>query len=95
MGLKSIVRTSALAMGMGAMLASSMLAVASPAAAKKKKDDTSRRVCKVITPTGSRMTTRICRTQEEWDRSADKTAEGVLRHQTTETTTYEPAAGPR
>ena len=88
MGVKSIAKTSALTLlfaEMGTGLAGS------PASAETKtdKDDTSKRICKIITPTGSRMTTRICRTQAEWDRSQSKTAEGVLRHQTNESTGYE------
>ena len=89
MGLKPIARASALTLLFAAMGAG--LIAGSPASAETKtdKDDTSKRVCKVITPTGSRMTTRICRTQAEWDRSQSKTAEGVLRHQTNESTGYE------
>ena len=94
---KSVVKASALAIGFGALLAGTVPAgdFAAAAKGKKAKDDTSRRVCRVITPTGSRMTTRICKTQAEWDNSQDKTQDGVLRHQMNETTLLERAAGPR
>jgi hypothetical protein len=45
------------------------------------KKDRSRRVCRVVTPTSSRLTTRICRTQSEWDESADKTGESLRKYQ--------------
>jgi hypothetical protein len=55
---------------------------------KKAKLDTSRRICRNLVPTGSRMSGRICRTQAEWDKSMDKSQQGLLRHQTTEQTGY-------
>jgi hypothetical protein len=45
------------------------------------KSDRSRRVCRVVTPTSSRLTTRVCRTQSEWDESADKTGESLRKYQ--------------
>ena len=96
MGVKLLLKASVLAAAFGALLAGVPTAeFAAPAKEKKAKDDTSRRVCKVITPTGSRMTTRICKTPAEWARSEDKTRDGVLRHQMNETTLLEHAAGPR
>jgi len=97
MGVKSIVRASALAIGFGALLAGTIPAVETAAMAKPKSasDDTSRRVCRILTPTGSRMTKRICKTQAEWERSQDRTQDGVLQHQINETTLLERSAGPR
>jgi len=36
--------------------------------------DRSKRVCRNMTPTGSRMTKRVCRTQAEWDAEAERAA---------------------
>ena len=44
-----------------------VLAQAQPASAGK---DPARRVCRTITPSGTRLGLRSCRTQEEWDREA-------------------------
>lgn len=88
MGLKSIARAAMFAIGVGA------LATGAGLSAKKPKDDTSKRVCKTVMPTGSRMTTRICKTPEEWAKMMDKTQEGVLAHQTTESTGMEQGQGP-
>lgn len=97
MQVKSVVKASALAIGFAALLTGTVPGAqfAAVAKGKKAKDDTSRRVCRVITPTGSRMTTRICKTQAEWDASQDKAQDGVLQHQMTETTLLERSAGPR
>lgn len=37
-----------------------------------KPDDTSKRVCRIVTPTGSRFTARVCKTAAEWERDAEK-----------------------
>jgi len=58
------------------------------------KADRSRRVCRTVTPTNSRLTQRSCRTQAEWDAATERTQEGVLRFQTTESTQYEQQARP-
>jgi len=60
----------------------------------KAGNDRSRRVCRTLTPANSRLTQRTCRTQAEWDQATDRTQEGVLRFQTTESTQYEQAARP-
>jgi hypothetical protein len=88
MNMKSIARAAIFAIGISALLTGA-------GSAKKPKDDTSKRVCKTIMPTGSRMTTRVCKTAEEWAKMMDKTQEGVLAHQTSESTGMEAAAGPR
>jgi hypothetical protein len=35
------------------------------------KNDTGKRLCRVVTPTGSRFAQRVCRTPEEWQKSTD------------------------
>ena len=40
-------------------------------AASPIKNDTGKRVCREVTPTGTRMIKRVCRTSEEWERDAD------------------------
>lgn len=55
---------------------------------------TPKRICRSITPTGSRLTLRRCMSQAEWDARQDKAQEGMLKHQTDTTTTYEQMKGP-
>ncbi len=92
MGAIRIAAAAALAMGMGAMLTGT--ALAAEASSKPDKNDPSRRICRNITPSGSRLTTRICRTQAEWDASMAKTQDGVLKSQMTESTQLQPAPRP-
>jgi len=99
MSSKLIVTTSAWAMGFGALLVAATLAdptgafTTAAAAQEKAKADpnaaASRRVCRNLTPVGSRLTRRICRTQAEWDESQYRTQDGVLQHQMSTATTYE------
>ena len=79
---------SALVLGFGAMGASPALAqdVAGQSAEQSatppaRAVDTSRRVCRNIRPTGSRLGTRQCRSQADWNRDAEETQDGLLRHQ--------------
>ena len=89
MGVKSIAGGSA--MGIAALLVGAIFTGGTAASAESKADkkDTSKRICRMIMPTGSRMTTRTCRTKAEWDRSQEKTADGVLQHQMKNSTQYE------
>jgi hypothetical protein len=64
------------------------------AATMESQEDGSRRVCRILTPSGSRLTRRVCRTQAEWNRSSDRTADGVLKHQMNESTQYQRGSGP-
>ena len=48
------------------------------AAQRNPNDEQTRRVCRIITPTGSRLTKRVCRTQAEWDRVMRKTQDELL-----------------
>jgi hypothetical protein len=85
----------ALAMGLG-------IAGAAPAFAdegagisqpKKARTDTSRKICRNLVPSGTRMSSRICRTQAEWDASRDKSQDNLLRHQSTKETQYDRSGG--
>jgi hypothetical protein len=84
MGGIRIITIAALAIGMGALGAAPASAADDGASKPKKAEDTSRRVCRVVVPTGSRVNSRICRTQAEWNAAMDKSQESVLRHQTNE-----------
>lgn len=103
MGAKPILTASALAMGFGVLMAGtplagltgSLAAAAAEGQPKATQNDGSRRICRYLTPSGSRLTRRVCRTQAEWEASADRTQEGVLEFQRENTTQYEHAPGPR
>ena len=75
MGVKPIVAASALAMGFGALWASPALtsgsAPAATAEAQPKANDPGRRVCRNLIRSGTRLTTRYCRTQAEWDEAGE------------------------
>lgn len=88
MGLTRSVTIAALAMGLSAL--GTAPAVAGDGAKKPglAKDDASRRVCKNIVKVGTRLSTRICRTQAEWATSMDKSQDSVLQSQLTDHTTY-------
>jgi hypothetical protein len=95
MGGMRILTVAALAIGLGALGSGPALAADDGASKPKKaKDDTSRRVCRSVVPTGSRMSGRICRTQAEWDAAMDKSQDNILRHQTTKQTLLQQAQGP-
>ena len=72
----------ALAIGIGVLGTGQAFAAAAdgtsastPAEAAKK--DPSKRVCRNLTLTGSRMTTRHCRSQADWDRDQKKAQDWV------------------
>jgi hypothetical protein len=76
----------ALALALGALVTGTAVAsdpdtVATGQQASPSKKDTSKRVCRTIVPSGTRMGTRSCRTQAEWDASADKAARFLERGQ--------------
>ena len=54
-----------------------------------KTNENSRRLCRDLTPSGSHLTRRVCRTREEWDESRDRSQESMLQYQNTHTSTYE------
>ena len=60
--------------GAGLVVAPSPAAAADPAqpaAGTLIKNDTGKRVCRVVLPTGSRFSQRVCRTAQEWQKSED------------------------
>jgi hypothetical protein len=75
MGMKSIVTASALATGLGVLWAPPAIAgepsAAAPAEAQPRANDTSRRVCRNLIRSGTRLSTRYCRTQAEWDEAGE------------------------
>jgi hypothetical protein len=101
---KPFLAASAMAMGFcaffaGATFSGAIGASAAYAAVQSQpasaQPDRSRRVCRNVTPTSSRLTQRVCRTQADWDRSQDRTQDGVLQHQMGDGTTIQQAPGPR
>jgi hypothetical protein len=60
----------------------------------KAKEDKSRRVCRTVTPSGSRLTRRVCRSQADWDATQQKAQDGLLDQQLKETTLFEQAPRP-
>lgn len=96
MGAKRIVTASVAALALGAIGSGGMLpAEASAKKAKSAKDDTSRRVCRAVVPTGSRLSTRVCRTQAQWDEAQRKAQDGLLDEQMGPGSTYAQDTGPR
>jgi hypothetical protein len=87
MAARRIMTVAALAIGLGAIglgAAGSGTAFAGEGAGTsqpKKAIDEGRRVCRNLVPSGTRLTSRVCKTQAEWERAMDKTQEGVLRQQ--------------
>lgn len=71
------------AFGTGAAIAAGgpETAGSSEAQPLKSKNDTSKRICRNIVQSGTRMSTRYCRTQAEWDRAAEKNQEFLLQGQ--------------
>ena len=103
MGVKPVAKMSALTMGLGALLAGTALASATGASSaaadvqaepKATAKDNSRRICRNLTPSGSRLTRRVCRTQAQWDDTADTAQEGLLKHQIDQSSLFEQAPGP-
>ena len=77
---------SKLALAVGVLLAGAAIGQEmSPSAAanaKTKADKkAARRTCRVVTPTGSRLVERICRTQADWDVAEKQAQEGLMKQQ--------------
>ncbi len=95
MGGMRVVTALVAAVALGAMGSGGVLpAEASAKKAKADKNDPSRRVCRSVVPTGSRLATRVCRTQAQWDEARQKTQDGVLDSQMGPGTTYRQDGGP-
>ena len=87
---KPISTGSALTMGLSVLLAGAVMAPATAAAAtaagasveaqRDPNDARTRRVCRSIMQTPSRLTRRVCRTQAEWDASMRDQQDSFLRH---------------
>lgn len=98
---KPIATGSALTMGLAVLLAGAVLAPVTGAAAtgasveaqRKVNDERTRRVCRTVMPTSSRLTTRVCRTQAEWDESMREQQDSFLEHNFDQTRTG-PRPGP-
>lgn len=100
MGMGSFVKAAALVAASGVVFAghapaagfgSSATDASAQAQEGSAKKDRSRRVCHTIRPTGSRLSNRVCRTPEEWERSRDRAQEGLLEMQFEQSTQYEQA----
>ena len=78
------IATAALAMGLAGLwpVSASAAQAAAPAPeAPAKAKDPSARVCRTLVLTGTRMSTRYCRTQEEWDRDTEQAQRYVQKGQ--------------
>jgi hypothetical protein len=88
MSRKAISTGSALTVGLSVLLAGAALAPTRAAAAdgasleaqRDASDARTRRVCRSIMQTPSRLTRRVCRTQAEWDASMHDQQDSFLRH---------------
>ena len=79
MAVKAIANTSKIAMAVCALVA--VPAMVQAGAKTKAAQNPAKRVCRVMTPTGSRLVQRVCRTQEEWDYNEKKAQDGLLKSQ--------------
>jgi hypothetical protein len=73
---KAIATVSRVAAGVALVLAGNVVA-----GKTKAPPDPSRRVCKTLTPTGSRLVKRFCQTQAEWDEIAKAAQDSVFKQQ--------------
>jgi hypothetical protein len=76
MAMKPIVAASVLAIGFGALWAAPALAGEPSAAAAEAqpgaaRNDGSRRICRNVVRSGTRLSTRFCHTQAEWDAAGE------------------------
>jgi hypothetical protein len=82
---KPIATGSVLTLGIAVLLSGAAAAAGtSEAAAASEANptayDPSRRVCRVITPTPSRLARRVCRTQIEWETMSREAQDSFLKH---------------
>jgi hypothetical protein len=71
----------ALTMALGALLAGTIAPTAAAAKEKSNRTDQSRRVCRSVTPIGTRLATRVCRPAAEWAEMESKEQKGVIERQ--------------
>jgi len=99
MGSNQWVKPIAFALSLGAVVTTSAVASQSspPAAAKTEKDvrKAGRMVCRNLVMSGTRLSSRHCRSQEDWDREAREAQEAALAQQTGPGYQPEPIGGPR
>jgi hypothetical protein len=83
-----------LLVGMAVALTGATLANVTGAAAAVQEDKAAqgkgRRVCRTVTPSGSRLTRRVCRSQADWDSSREKAQDGALEYQIGQSTGLTP-----
>lgn len=88
MGMKPIAKVCALALGCAALLATPAVAGQAGGSAeggverKSAGKDPGRKVCRNLVLSGSRLSTRSCRTQAEWDKAAHDAQDSALQQQT-------------
>ena len=84
--LVKVLPSAGLLIGFGVLAAATGLASPSPAWSTVQSQANpgatrSRRVCRDLTPTGTRLMRRVCRSQADWDEEARKSSESVRRQQ--------------
>ena len=83
--MKAIVTVSRKVVATGALAAAVVIVQASAASAAGPKtrdgSNPAKRICKMQTPTGSRLVERVCKTREEWDFNEKKAQDGLLQNQ--------------
>jgi len=85
---KAFAAMSKLAVAMSLVLSGAVAGpLAGVAEAKPKANDPSKRVCRSIMKAGTRLPTRLCLTQQEWDDAERRVQDGVLAHQKSNTAT--------
>lgn len=73
-------RVLALITGVALTIGASTIGAGAASAAGEQptaRDDASRRICRMVTPTGSRLAIRSCRTKAEWDEEAAQSRRGA------------------
>jgi hypothetical protein len=72
----------ALAVGLGSGAIGSAALAGDTAATDASKPDKSKKVCKTIVTTGTRFSTRHCRSKEDWDKDAETSRRYLEESQT-------------
>jgi hypothetical protein len=80
MGIRRIATACVLSMSM--LCAGTALAAEQGGSKAAKADNPSKRVCRSVVVSGSRLATRTCRMQSAWDQDAERASKNVLDMQT-------------
>lgn len=72
----------ALAIGLGGLATASAAYAEETTPVAASKPDKSKKVCKTIVTTGTRFSTRHCRSKEDWDRDAEASRRYLEESQT-------------